>query len=221
MLTGGSDWENRLRMRAIDAVFTAPANGKEIPLRLLEKLEEGAAPADRSQRLKRSQTKLPRPAGLRSTTRRRSVAEASTPHRRFIDGDQGSRIKEGQGSRTGRIPPSPQGGVDQESVAWLEMLNREAGRHFRPVEENLRPVRARLRAGFTFEQAEVVVRDRVREWRGTAQDQYLRPTTVFGTKFDSYLQASRNGGGQRLTPKTQGNLQAAREFAARGPAVAP
>jgi hypothetical protein len=40
-------------------------------------------------------SKLPRPAGLRSTTRRRSVVEGSTNYRRSIDGDQGSRIKEG------------------------------------------------------------------------------------------------------------------------------
>ncbi len=37
-------------------------------------------------------SKLPRLAGLRSTTRRRSVVDASSNVRRSIDGDQGSRI---------------------------------------------------------------------------------------------------------------------------------
>jgi hypothetical protein len=37
----GSDWKNRLRMRALDTAFTAPGLGAETPIRLLEKLEEG------------------------------------------------------------------------------------------------------------------------------------------------------------------------------------
>src|SRR5882762_8387516 len=40
-LTASSDWRNRLRMRAIDEAFRSPFRGGEIPIRLLEKLEEG------------------------------------------------------------------------------------------------------------------------------------------------------------------------------------
>jgi len=39
-LTASSDWRNRLRQRAIDEAFRSPMRGGEIPLRLLERLEE-------------------------------------------------------------------------------------------------------------------------------------------------------------------------------------
>ena len=39
--TTGSDWPNRLRQWAIDEAFKHPSRGGEIPLRLLERLEEG------------------------------------------------------------------------------------------------------------------------------------------------------------------------------------
>ena len=36
-----------------------------------------------------------------------------------------------------------------------------------------------------------MVPHRVAQWQGTAQDEYLRPATVYGPKFDGYLQAAR------------------------------
>lgn len=36
--------------------------------------------------------------------------------------------------------------------------------------------------------------------------------TLFGPKFDSYLQTSKNGAGAGFARKTAGNLQAARAF---------
>jgi hypothetical protein len=42
--TTGSDWRNRLRMRALDRAFTKPGQGGRIPLDLLERLEEGPGP---------------------------------------------------------------------------------------------------------------------------------------------------------------------------------
>ena len=133
-------------------------------------------------------SKLPRPAGLRSTTRQRPVVDTSTSDRRSIDGDQGSRIKEGikdQGT-----PQAPKGDAP---VAWLDTLNREAGTHFKPTDSNLRPIRARIAEGFTLDQAQLVVRAKVAEWRGTDFAKYLRPATLFGAKFDGYLQACGNG----------------------------
>lgn len=82
---------------------------------------------------------------------------------------------------------------DPAALDWLELLNREAGSAFTATLANLKPIRARLRDGFKLEQAETVVRDRVTKWRGTEWAEYLRPETVFGGKFDSYLHAASNG----------------------------
>jgi len=92
-------------------------------------------------------------------------------------------------------PPKPPEGASDGPVLWLLVLNREARSHFKPTDSNLRPIRARLREGHTLAEAETVVRYRVAAWAGTDNAQYLRPMTVFGPKFDSYLQAARNGDG--------------------------
>ena len=66
---------------------------------------------------------------------------------------------------------------------------------FKYTDGNLSPIRARIREGHSLEDAETVVKAKAREWTGTSQAQYLRPSTLFSTKFDGYLQAARNGHG--------------------------
>jgi uncharacterized phage protein (TIGR02220 family) len=88
-----------------------------------------------------------------------------------------------------------QQGAAPEPLAWLDILNTQAGTDFKPTEPHLRPIRARLREGYTRDQAETVVRVKIAEWRGTDFAKYLRPSTLFGPHFDGYLQASRNGHG--------------------------
>ncbi len=77
--------------------------------------------------------------------------------------------------------------------AWITLLNNEAGRDFRAIDADMKHVRERIREGFTLDQAEAVVRFKVRQWTGTDQAQYLQPSTLFGPKFQGYLQAARNG----------------------------
>ena len=108
---------------------------------------------------------------------------------------------------TSKNPPTPlRGGSGSSSVEaavpepertagaaaeWIDLLNHEAGTSYRPSPASLRPVRARIADGFTLENAAAAVRDRVRRWKGTERAQFLRPETVFGPKFESYLQASK------------------------------
>ena len=92
-------------------------------------------------------------------------------------------------------PPATQAGgnsldttVNAEAKTWIELLNRNTDKHYRPVPGNLSNIRQRIREGYTIEQAEMVVRYKDSVW-GTNPDmkKYLRPITLFGTKFDSYL----------------------------------
>jgi hypothetical protein len=41
MTSVSSDWRNRLRQRALDEGFMSPGRGGQIPIQLLERLEEG------------------------------------------------------------------------------------------------------------------------------------------------------------------------------------
>lgn len=59
-----------------------------------------------------------------------------------------------------------------------------------------RHIKARLNEGFTVEDFKNVINKKAAEWKGTEMEQYLRPETLFGTKFESYLNATikpRNG----------------------------
>lgn len=93
-------------------------------------------------------------------------------------------------SRKEEEPPQPPNGGRDPAHDWLDLLNRRTGRCFRPSSGNLRPILARLREGFTFAQAEAVVDAKVSEWSPDPKmAMYLCPTTLFGTKFERYVQA--------------------------------
>lgn len=81
-----------------------------------------------------------------------------------------------------------------EAVDVLCYLNQRTGRNFRESESSLRPIRGRLREGFTADDCRAVVDFKTRTW---AEDlkmrQYLRPQTLFrASNFESYLQAARS-----------------------------
>ena len=48
-------------------------------------------------------------------------------------------------------------------------------------------INARLREGYIFSDFKKVIDTKHKEWSGTKMEQYLRPETLFGTKFESYL----------------------------------
>ena len=54
-------------------------------------------------------------------------------------------------------------------------------------------IRARLLDGFTVDDFQTVITKKAKEWQNTDMAQYLRPETLFGTKFEGYLnQPERN-----------------------------
>lgn len=48
-------------------------------------------------------------------------------------------------------------------------------------------IKARLKEGFTYQDFISVIDKKYAEWNGTEFQAYLRPETLFGTKFESYL----------------------------------
>ena len=73
----------------------------------------------------------------------------------------------------------------------LHFLNQESGRSFREVDSNLSVIQARLaESGVTIDGVRSMITRQVKRWKGTTQEEYLRPETLFGkTKFDSYYAA--------------------------------
>ena len=69
-------------------------------------------------------------------------------------------------------------------------LNEKAGTNYRPTSAaTQRHINARLAEGFTVDDFIKVIDVKCAEWRGTEMEKYLRPETLFGTKFESYLNA--------------------------------
>lgn len=74
----------------------------------------------------------------------------------------------------------------------IAYLNEKTGSSFKPSTQSTRSqIQARLKDGFTVEDCKRVIDDRVRRWKGTEQEQYLRPSTLFApSKFEGYLNAA-------------------------------
>ena len=73
----------------------------------------------------------------------------------------------------------------------IDILNEAAGTGFKYTKTNIGHVTARLAEGFTLDDIRAVVASKVSSWGSDpSMREYLRPQTVFGTKFDAYLQAS-------------------------------
>lgn len=72
----------------------------------------------------------------------------------------------------------------------VQALNEETGSRYRPTSKaTMRHILARLREGFTVEDCKEVIRKKSVEWGGTEMAKYLRPETLFGSKFEGYLNA--------------------------------
>ena len=70
----------------------------------------------------------------------------------------------------------------------VEFLNKKAGTRYKPSSRATQAhIKARLAEGFTVEDFENVIEKKCAAWKGTEMEQYLRPETLFGTKFESYL----------------------------------
>ena len=74
-------------------------------------------------------------------------------------------------------------------------LNAKTGTAYRPTTKaTARLIQARLKEGFTVEDCKAVIDNMTAKWGNDPKMcRYLRPQTLFGTKFESYLQA----GGKR------------------------
>lgn len=70
----------------------------------------------------------------------------------------------------------------------IDYLNERTGKQYKSTtKKNQTVIRARIDEGFTLEDFKKVIDNKVAEWKGTDMEKYLRPETLFGTKFEGYL----------------------------------
>lgn len=70
----------------------------------------------------------------------------------------------------------------------IDYLNKKASTNYRASTKNTQSfINARVKEGYTVEDFKKVIDSKSREWLGTDFEKYLRPATLFGTKFENYL----------------------------------
>lgn len=100
-----------------------------------------------------------------------------------------------------RIPQTTSETTTEDNIPFVQIvsyLNVQAKTSYRPATKKTKQlIAARWKEGFTLEDFKRVVDNKVAEWLNDSKmNQYLRPETLFGTKFESYLnQKGANGNG--------------------------
>lgn len=91
---------------------------------------------------------------------------------------------------TSEITPSKkQDSVLLYSKEIIDYLNERLGTHYKHTSvETVKKIKARLNEGFTVEDFKTVIDKKVMLWKNDPKmSAYLRPETLFGNKFESYL----------------------------------
>lgn len=72
----------------------------------------------------------------------------------------------------------------------VDYLNKKTDSNFKASTKKTQTlIHARLAEGFTIDDFKTVIDKKCADWNGTEWKKYLRPETLFGTKFESYLNA--------------------------------
>jgi uncharacterized phage protein (TIGR02220 family) len=82
-------------------------------------------------------------------------------------------------------------GVDSNKPPYKEIidyLNDKAGKAYRwQGKATQGHINARFAEGYTLKDFQKVIDNKAAEWKGGKMEQYLRPETLFGNKFEGYL----------------------------------
>ena len=77
----------------------------------------------------------------------------------------------------------------------ISYLNEKTGKRYNATSKKTKSlINARMKDGFTLEDFKTVIDNKCAQWlRDEKMNEYLRPSTLFGTKFEEYL----NSGGRK------------------------
>lgn len=84
-------------------------------------------------------------------------------------------------------------------IKVIQHLNEKAGTRYKPSSSKTKTcIHARLAEGFSLDDFYTVIDQKCAEWIGTDWEKFLRPETLFGTKFEGYLNSKGkvNGNGR-------------------------
>lgn len=95
--------------------------------------------------------------------------------------------------------------IDNIYSQVVSHLNEKAGTFYRATAARTKKViHARLAEGFTLEDFVTVIDKKSAEWMGTDWEKFLRPETLFGPKFESYLNQNTTKKGEQQNDGMEG-----------------
>lgn len=95
----------------------------------------------------------------------------------------------------------------------IDYLNQKSGKAYRyNSSDTQKHIRARFSEGFKLEDFYKVIDNKTAEWKGSDMEQYLRPATLFGTKFEAYLNQQTTRKKQNAVRKTSFSNFQEREY---------
>ena len=90
----------------------------------------------------------------------------------------------------------------------IDYLNKKANTNYRPTTKNTQSfINARVKEGYTVEDFKKVIDNKSKEWLNTDFEKYLRPATLFGTKFENYLNEANKKGPIAVGPNGNKNIK--------------
>lgn len=82
--------------------------------------------------------------------------------------------------------PKQSSGLPYKDI--VNYLNEKAGKSFKSTSaKTQKSIKARWNEGYRLDDFKKVIETKVAEWTGGPMERYIRPETLFGTKFEGYL----------------------------------
>ena len=94
--------------------------------------------------------------------------------------------------------------LNTKYIYIVDYLNLKAKTNYRASSKTTQAhIKARLNEGFTVEDFKTVIDKKVKEWKRTEFEKFLRPETLFGSKFENYLNSPSTIYSNSKTPQFQ------------------
>ncbi|GDZ85351.1 conserved phage C-terminal domain-containing protein [Leuconostoc citreum] len=105
--------------------------------------------------------------------------------------------------RLGKVSKDILSGSDEpDHVPYKEIvdyLNEKTGSKYRSSGSKTKSlIKARTNEGFSLDDFKTVIEKKAKEWSGTTMEKYLRPETLFGTKFEGYLNEKQSANQKQI-----------------------
>jgi len=167
-----------------------------------------------------SESPLPENEKARLQESEKPASENSESYRREKIEDRREKIENSKEKREDNTlmsgKPDDAQTAPAEVAQIIDTLNLVLGTHYKSTTpKTVKLIHDRLKEGFTVSDFEIVIRKMFRVWTGTEYEKFLRPETLFGTKFESYLNRTDTTDREIEAEKGKDRFRALYEWAAR------